>query len=441
MTRFSVGESPQFRARQAPLSCWLLIALVSCSPYLPMLHDHFPIRAFGYSLFVTVMPTVMLAVTFVIAAAKRPALLGIPVLMSLCCICVAALRIASGISDRSFFQNMVDLRYLALVPLFIAVSLSGMSHQSFGGWVPKIIIFNGVVAGLVGILYSIGWFHYRVQPAEGDLAVYLAGTQTRSSGLFAGPNFYGNFLVIPLLLLRFNSSLPKSMRVGAGCIILAGIVTSSSRNALFSSFLVLASMVLEQRRIAVWKRGVQVLALGFMLVLVQHIGWSSATEIKTRITEDTPYSAENRLNKARIGVTALQRNTWTLLAGAYASDLSLSESGEYQFSDNSFIMVVVSAGLPVGLLFFGLVATRMRMRSWCGHRLESMTMVGIVTSTLLLNNAILWDVWLLYIAISYAVIFQIRSRRHCCAARTQLLSRLGVPRTRLQKIHAGATEK
>ncbi len=401
------------------LSALLIAALVAYLPYAELLNQFLPFQILGYSAVTTVFPTALLVVAFGSGLAQRRSSDIAVVALASFAFAIVLLRGAFELSEVSWFHGIVLVRYYILVPLFFTAVRCAGGSRWFVSWAPRIILVNGVIAALVGVFNAASLINFRLKPTSGnpaDLALYLAGEQGRATGLFLGPNTYGNFLVLPLLLLNLKLAIPKWILVPARACLLLGILASQSRGAILGATFVLFSIVFEKRR-SFSERLAVALISAFLLSLTWTSSWSSIAGGRVRIEETS--LKENRLAKANIFISAIGRNWWTILVGANDSDLVLGQAEDQKATDNSYLLIASNLGLPAALLFFGVIGSRMRMRCQCGYSYHWRTLELVALSMLALNNAILWDFWILYLIVLHEMDYRVNFCPHLCIAKRE----------------------
>ena len=361
---------PRDLRSRTSVSAFSLAALLAYMPYAQVLNEFVPLQILGYSVFVTMVPSAVLALIAAGALWRRPKRGAVLFVIIAATLVILLFRWSFDFLGVGFWSSLVGVRYTLQIPIMlIAVRSAGLSHR-FVKWAPVIIVANGVLAGLVGILYSLSIINYHVSPTFGvtdpvEVAMYLAGDHTRASGLFAGANGYGNFLVLPLLILGIKSRIPKWLRLAAAPCMVGGIVASQSRTAVIMSLLVLVWVVF---RIDVTRlQRVLLISLTAALLLGGWLeAWSSISSLAVRIQGVTS-AGDIRAAKNQIFISALERNASTFLVGAHDRDLSLGNASDLQASDNGYLLMASSLGIPLAILFLGLLLWQMKLRCPCGH--------------------------------------------------------------------------
>ncbi|MGZ6949739.1 MAG: hypothetical protein ACXVJY_16820 [Ilumatobacteraceae bacterium] len=111
-----------------------------------------------------------------------------------------------------------------------------------------------------------------------------------------------------------------------------------------------------------------------------------------------------RIQKTRHGLEALTRGVDTVGLGARKADILSVDDPNQQFSDDGWVQMPLSVGVPLTLAvvvnsWFALRTRRRRRIPWR----ERGTLL-IFIGTILLNNANLWDPWLISIFAAYWIV-------------------------------------
>lgn len=391
----------------------LVLCLLAYLPYAEMLNDFFPFKLLGASLLITVLPTAALVFAFFLEGTHGNVSICGPASMFAVAVGIASIRAYLGLSSADLITSLVGSRYIMLIPLYMAVLQCAGRDRTFVRCASTIILTNGAIAALVGILYSLSIIRYHVTPVDittVDYALYSSGEQMRGAGLFSGSNIYGNFLVLPMLL-SVQTSMTIRLRVALCSVLGLGIISSESREAVIALLIIIAATVARSGRGSSVKRGIFVAVTLLAIVAAWNVNLPLLNGIRGRFAR-TDLSEENRTAKAIIGVTAVGKGWETVLLGAYDDDLVLGNAEVMKFTDNSFLLTCTSVGVPAAVTFFAFVGYRMRMGCSCGRLFSWMLMGIVICMALLTNNAILWDMWVLHLLAVHQIIYRRKLNEH-----------------------------
>jgi len=149
---------------------WAIIPFLIILGYLPyaeFVHDQLQYQLLGFAAEVTVIPTFLVLVLFLLICTFRK-----PILL----VYMAAFIVLVGIvlSTRYFWgldlnisdtlHQAVGLRYMILIPVYILTAGYLLQEASARNSAATIILVNGAIAALFGILYVAGIIVYRVVP-------------------------------------------------------------------------------------------------------------------------------------------------------------------------------------------------------------------------------------------------------------------------------------
>lgn len=368
----------------------LVLALACYWPYAEALHGLWPLRLFGFSVLVTVLPTSAILLSFLARAPfERWRTLVVIVLTG---IVVLLGRSAFRLDDEAvgFLNRVAVLRFLLLVPMMNWLAETAAADGRFRRLAPKIIAVNAAIASAVAVTYSLQMHHFRVAPGADDL--YLVDLQTRAAGLMAGTNVFANFSVVGMMAL---ASAGSAWLLVLSPVLIMGVVAASSRLALICAIAVLANATIASRRVKF--RLLRVLAgLAIGALVVTASAWTGGGDpVVARFGDAFATDTEARLDKYRIGAAAWATSPETVLFGARTSTLVVGMGVGDSFSDNSLLTALTSVGAVATLIFCyqlfsalgPLVARRQHLH------------VLVMLATLLFNNAILWDVWMFLVLV------------------------------------------
>lgn len=266
----------------------------------------------------------------------------------------------------------------------------------------NILLFNIVFQAVFGITHSYFFPHivtgielddsgagmYILEPGEGGF---------RESGMLLGSNVYGNFLVLGLFLtlgkLRNISLKLCLLYVVLSILIFWAISLSGSRLALANA-LVIAFLLLVRRF------GIKYFYIPTVIV----VGLIVSTPIIDNAKERTAnHGASSRLEKSEIAINMLDESFVSTLLGPTVETVSTTRTSDgLPFSDNSYMLLSLTYGIPVAIICFTLVICLISRNLMFDF--NAGLFLFYFLTTLMFNNAVLWDIWLCYaVAIIYII--------------------------------------
>lgn len=271
----------------------------------------------------------------------------------------------------------------------------------------NVMMFNFFIQAVVGIIHTL-YFPNIVVGIELDdsgdsLYVLDVGEGGfRESGLLIGANVYGNFLALGVFLLlgiikntREKFKLKEVLFFFAYFFLLTwAVYLSGSRLALFSVFVFLFCIFVATFGI---KYSFFPVIFGFLVLLFSPI-------LDTFVERTVNHGSGGRIDKINLALDMLFSNPVSFMFGASEEVVSNAKTLDgLAFSDNSFFLVFLNYGVPVGiLLIFGFLYLLFK-RSIVN--LYSLAFFFYILMTLFFNNSILWDIWLVYVFAVYYLIF------------------------------------
>lgn len=423
----------------AKIITWTMLVQLAYMPFANIVHSLDPRKVFGYALWVTVLPTVVMLACYVGVFALR----GLRVLWPVAtCVAIGFLSVVMrhywiGASSGGFSSDLNQVRYFALLPMYLITWREVLAM----GWPNTKVqtVFSGVGVGMAifGILHLAGLpTFYQTYNAEYDdpSANYLDITEARYTGTVGGSNVYGNVLVIPIIVMA-SLSLQQRRRFQPVLIvlILLGILSSGSRLALGTAMLAVIITVFRSKLTALHRLGILAFVAGFVLFSFLYLDTVSA---RFGQRYQSLLEGDLRMTKNMIAVEALGASWENAIIGTSNYLLVLDSANENQFSDNSYLQVATTAGIPATIGFI-IVLIIIGRTSAAKESLSGKVAIVILCSTLLLNNAILWNVWLF---MASAALWLIRSEATVELPPATSLRRIplgqqsgsGFPRGRLQ---------
>jgi hypothetical protein len=377
------------------------------APNYGLLASWVPIKVFGISLMASLVP----AGLFLIAAlglrgSARSDTFRVTLLLGIGLTIVIGLQVSLTMNEWDL-KALQTVRFVILVPIWIRVLKSALKNPRARQLAIGIIVANGIVAAVEGILYRQGMFALRIDASSLTGPDPFASTLTRASGFFANPNLYGSLLLVTALVAAVMI-LPNSALLGSAVMGLCavGVFTSESRWPLLAIGVIFLGGFFAQSKKAAqpfWKVSRSIV----LLITIAAIAPASALAI-ARLHEPD----DSRIEKTRQGLEALTRGADTVVLGARRADLLSEANPTKQFSDNAWVQMPLSLGVPLALAV--IVNSWFALRNRRGRRLawRERGVLIVFVGTMLLNNANLWDPWLVSIFAAYWIVRYDRSEKN-----------------------------
>lgn len=358
-----------------------------------------PIDVVGISLMASLLPaSLFLVAALGLRGFTRSDTFRVVLLLSVGLSLVVALQSLLGMNDWDL-RALQSVRFVILIPIWIRVLKSTLENPRARQFAVGIIVANGIVAAVEGILYTQGMFDLRIDASSLTGSDPFASTLTRASGFFANPNLYGSMLIVTALiaaaLILPNTAL-RGSAVMALCAV--GVFTSQSRWPLLAIGIIFAAGFFTRSN----KAGKPFRKVSRAIVLV--IAIAALVPASAAATARLYEINDSRIEKTRQGLEALTGGADTIVLGARRVDLLSVADSTNQFSDNGWVQMPLSVGMPLAIAV--IVNSWSALRSERGRRLawRERGVLVVFVGTMLLNNANLWDPWLVSIFAAYWII-------------------------------------
>lgn len=379
-------------------------------PFAPALDTIVPVRTWGFSLFVTVLPTFcIMGILFALALRSDMRLLAFPLLLAAGGMVITLFRTAWGLDDGVGLPTRLNrVRFTLLIPTYIVIWRVVAEEPRWRRLIVNIMIAVGFVMGSMGLAYSLG-FRSLPRPTDPDhLALWMLGTKY---GGFTQPNAYGALIVLVFFLIAF-SQLKNRAQVWIFVIpvMFVGLMSSLSRWSITAGILVLAYAAISAKRIPLMKVAIIVVFLGVVYGNSANIKYMAdritfmSVGARGTLSNVILGNIESRVNKSKIGLAAIMKTPTTVMFGARTSDL-IGPSQQDTFSDNGFVLIAARVGLPFTVLFLGMCGYLLLF----GHGVRTFQTIVFflwISGTILMNNAVIWESWIFLAAATYfAILF------------------------------------
>jgi hypothetical protein len=259
-----------------------------------------------------------------------------------------------------------------------------------------IVFLNILFQAVIGIVHHNFFHNYILDSALTQNNLYLMTEKTflfglRETGFLANSNVFGNFLVLGFFVTLANRlNINKVIKVISWIVLFVAISYSGSRFALLVSFFLLLRYVYQQYNISIFL----CLCLIALLVLsTDQLIFSKYFLGLQRLQSEGGVDA-TRVDKYLLGLNLLSEKIFYFFIGVPTEIVanSYTANGE-QFSDNSYLTIVLSSGILVfslwlSYMFFALL-------SWIDLRKAKYILI-FLASLFMITNAILWQLWVFY---------------------------------------------
>ncbi len=368
-------------------------------PYAQWFGQRLPVDVFGFSLMASVLPLILVLVaTLDLAQVGRTSGVRLVAGFGLIAATIVALRFLDGVGNSPPLE-VSAVRWLIVIPAWTVVFRDLLGERRVRDWARRLLVANTLLAAGMGIVYRLGLADIRLSSptfAEQGLTDPLAQVITRASGLWLNPNLFGAFLLLGVALLLLGSRLSLRWTLPALALLVVGIGTSGSRWPLGAALLLLAFLAFR-RPIHFRFSGALQIGILFIVIIGLRMLFASGDTSLAQLREH----ADLRLIKSSVGWRVLTARPDTILVGADPNDLLSAASPDLAFSDNGWLQMSLTVGIPVTALF---IAALWRVMRRPPRSRERAAFAFIVIGTMTVNSANLWDPWIACAAATFWLI-------------------------------------
>lgn len=364
----------------------LFIGVLVVYPYLFLLNIFFPNElSFGKNTYIFGI-TVIIALCFLLQGKKILSKLGVGtvyfIIFSALLIMATRYWLYGEGLDKLFFYRIF------LTPLlYCGVAYYYLKQKKERAIVRKIIFCNCFIMAVIGIVHTYIFPNVLLDTPNGSFKVVAPemGGQ-REAGLLINPSPYANFILLGGFLL-INSykrwKLPRFFTHILMFLLLWGGVISASRWPFIVAILLFVSYL---KTLFFSKKTISILLIIlFLLSFLPSVFIQMTQKVAT-------HSLMGRIIKYRAAIDSLLDNFSSFLVGPFFGAADTSEAIT-SFSDNSYLLFVITFGVPFFCLFVFLFLHIIRKTISINKNYFILIYFFI---TLFVTNSILWDIWLFY---------------------------------------------
>ena len=292
-----------------------------------------------------------------------------------------------------------------LPPIFLMLTSDLVTF--FNKKLPRVLLLLLLFQAILSVLFILGL------PTINLLTDKLPDGYLRYVGIMGGANVNANFnaLIMTVLLLSPNNyTLFKKFLI----ITLAVISAAPSFTklaflvALVITIYVIYDFVKTRKTKVIWLFIPLMVISSFFLIKNNSETLSSIGTVGRIITAVENGGDKNRADKYVFGLSIVLNDLTSFMIGP----ASEKQIGRYvEFSDNSFLRMPISLGVPISFLFLLLIRKFSRFSKQHITK-ELLVYMLILLITLFFNNAILWIPWLFLVSIGYWSIVKKKSVKH-----------------------------
>lgn len=309
-------------------------------------------------------------------------------------LCVILSRSLLYPSASSLLKNLIMGFAMYLPPIFLMQTTN--LGTLFNKKLPRVLIILLLLQTVLAVLYILGL------PTINLLTENLPDNYPRYVGIMGGANVNANFnaLIMTILILSPNRySILKKLFIIALCLV--STAPSFSKLPFLVALIILSYVIYESvktRYIGITLIFMTMIVIfSFFLIKNNSETLSSIRTVERIINTIENGGDENRNNKNTFGLSLIFSDLTSFMIGPAGE----KQIGRYvEFSDNSFLYLPISFGVPFSILFLLFMKKLLQISKQ--NVSKELVLYGLILFlTLFLNNAILWIPWMFLVAIGY----------------------------------------
>lgn len=377
----------------------ILFVVMIVLSFASVFHKLNPINLFGASLFYIIVPYFLMLFIFVKNVQKIATSDIVPVFFIL----FSALII---ILFRSiiYLENLTDLIngdiYILFIPItFLVFKNLYLSKSDF-------ILFRNILLVIIltnllnSLLYSSGNVFFETMFEDSES--YIAGS--RFSGLYGGPNLSSSALLILALIYLFTGNKFKvSQTLVISIFFFITVLPNLSRGPIFIFMISLFLYLIYNINYNVKNIFYVVFFILLLISIGAYLMSSSIFEnnIESFSERNEVLDGENgRFDRLILTFNLLYENGSAFFLGIKGENQTKSEF--FSISDNSVTLLLANFGIIFTTLFLGLIAKFIKMYKTLEKNKIIFTIAVVCIG--IINNSVLWTVWVFYVILGYKLI-------------------------------------
>ncbi len=307
----------------------------------------------------------------------------------------------SLVYSESFFQSFSGDIYILFIPISFLIFKNLFVSLGKFNLIRSIILIIILFNFLNSTLYILGlnFFETQFEDSENYLAF------SRFSGLFGGPNLSSNAVMLLIIIYLLTADKFKIVStLLMSFIFFITVLPNLSRGPLliFTIFLLLYIIFNMKYNL----RNIVLMSISFFSVISFFVYLINNSELEMfynslleRVEElDGKYG---RLDRFILTINLCFDNFISMIIGIKVSNQTIND--DFCISDNSLTLFLANFGLPFALLFIFLIIRYFKYFNIINNN-NKIIYTLVIISTGVLNNAVLWTVWSLYVILGFKLL-------------------------------------
>jgi hypothetical protein len=323
----------------------VIALLIVFAPFTNLVHTILPAYLFGKSVWVAI-PAITLVIVFVVNLTQFNKINQIACLLGIVLLGFLILKISTLVFGVSI--NILDYRYIFTFPMYLILAEFFSRREDSREFLATALIIQGM---LTATLYVINLYFFPTVLIEldnyGNYVINYDGNNTRNMLLAA--SISGNMILIAMFVLAFRNFYNQKINNPLNWLLqlwmIYAISLGGSRYPFIGGLCVLLFCIFLKNPLK---------NLFFLLVtFVCLFGFITLFNIEILESFRFNHDFGGRVEKIQLSLSLIFESATNFFIGldhTVASNITTTEG--YGLSDNSYIAVAISFGVPFALLFF-----------------------------------------------------------------------------------------
>lgn len=302
--------------------------------------------------------------------------------------------------------NTFLYRRYFFIPIFMGVAIFNFLKDPQLRWlVLRMFLVATILQCIFGVVHDAFFqdFHYAVLSEEDGYFIETISGRTREAGTMISASCYSYVLLMGLMILTYLDDLPFGLskiqfRLGLFFFIFYGVLLSGSRGPIVLAIFLLSAMIMRKKSIV---KNIPTRMFIVILSLFVFFYFGLDEIIKSGVFDRTlSEGSGGRYEKLLLGPLMLSQKFY-LLTGVPVDVQVATEINGVGFSDNSFLMLLITFGIAALLPISCILYMLLRFSNLTRTKLPAI--IGLVC--LSTTNSILWEPWIFYYCVGMGLIF------------------------------------
>jgi hypothetical protein len=323
----------------------IIALLIVFAPITNLVHQIAPAYLFGKSAWVAI-PAIILAIVFVVNLTKFNRINQIACLIGIALLGYLILNMSSLVYGES--KNILDYRYILTFPMYLILADFFLRFEDSRKFLVTALIIQGVIASMIFIINAHFFPNIQIQPDDyGVHEMIFDGERTRN--MLLGASTSGNMILIAMFALAFwhfyNQKFINYVFWPLQLCMIYGISLGGSRYPLVSGLCILLFCIFLKNPL----KNLFSLLVTFLCLF----GFVTLSNIEILESFRFNHDLGGRVEKIQLSLSLIFESATHFFIGLPMTVAANASSPEgYGISDNSYLAIALSFGVPFTFLFF-----------------------------------------------------------------------------------------